>query len=245
MRISKKFAKPLFSDLTRWCKFGYVIYLILCDDYRDMMDGSTTQKYWLHIQLRWGDYDSYNVECYARAKFLDYTTDNMSIYPSPTGTLIAINLTYNLHSTFSNWFPGAKPLIQQVMAKIMKANPVLYVLQERIRKGLQLYSSKPTKPYLSSQNNGELFSNQIIWFVDDTNVYRVTIHKVLRAPPQNPSQKVIGTIWYDRVATAQGMWIVIFPHMKNREFADKKTTKNMTLYRELNSQHGKFWSFKN
>lgn len=24
---------------------------------------------------------------------------------------------------------------------------------------------------------GELFSNQIIWFVDDTNVYRVTIHK--------------------------------------------------------------------
>jgi hypothetical protein len=31
--------------------------------------------------------------------------------------------------------------------------------------------------YLSSQNYGELFSNQIIWFVDDTNVYRVTIHK--------------------------------------------------------------------
>ena len=30
---------------------------------------------------------------------------------------------------------------------------------------------------MSSQNYGELFSNQIIWFVDDTNVYRVTIHK--------------------------------------------------------------------
>jgi len=29
----------------------------------------------------------------------------------------------------------------------------------------------------NSQNYGELFSNQIIWFVDDTNVYRVTIHK--------------------------------------------------------------------
>lgn len=63
------------------------------------------------------------------------------------------------------------------MAKIMKANPALYVLRERIRKGLQLYSSEPTEPYLSSQNYGELFSNQIIWFVDDTNVYRVTIHK--------------------------------------------------------------------
>ncbi len=37
------------------------------------------------------------------------------------------------------------------MAKIMKSNPALYVLRERIRKGLQLYSSEPTEPYLSSQ----------------------------------------------------------------------------------------------
>lgn len=59
----------------------------------------------------------------------------------------------------------------------MKANPAMYVLRERVRKGLQLYSSEPTEPYLSAQNYGELFSNQIIWFVDDTNVHRVTIHK--------------------------------------------------------------------
>ena len=71
-----------------------------------------------------------------------------------------------------------KPLVHQAMGKIMKANPALYVLRERVRKALQLYSSEPTEPYLSSQNYGELFSNQIIWFVDDTNVYRVTIHKV-------------------------------------------------------------------
>lgn len=144
---------------------------------RDMMDNTTTQKYWIDVQLRWGDYDSHDIERYARAKFLDYTTDNMSIYPSPTGLLIAIDLAYNLHSAYGNWFPGCKPLIQQAMAKIMKANPALYVLRERIRKALQLYSSEPTEPYLSSQNYGELFSNQIIWFVDDTNVYRVTIHK--------------------------------------------------------------------
>ena len=75
-------------------------------------------------------------------------------------------------SAFGNWFPGVKPLIIQAMAKIMKSNPALYVLRERVRKGLQLYSSEPTEPYLSSQNYGELFSNQIIWFVDDTNVYR-------------------------------------------------------------------------
>lgn len=74
------------------------------------------------------------------------------------------------------------------MAKIMKANPALFVLRERIRKGLQLYSSEATEPYLSSGNYSELFSNQvrqyfiernglelirdlvqqIIWFVDDT-----------------------------------------------------------------------------
>jgi pre-mRNA-processing factor 8 len=41
----------------------------------------------------------------------------------------------------------------------------MYVLRERVRKALQLYSSEPTEPYLSSQNYGELFSNQIIWWV--------------------------------------------------------------------------------
>ena len=101
----------------------------------------------------------------------------MSIYPSPTGVMIGVDLAYNLHAAYGNWFPGSKPLIQQAMAKIMKANPALYVLRERVRKGLQLYSSEPTEPYLNSQNYGELFSNQCIWFIDDTNVYRVTIHK--------------------------------------------------------------------
>ncbi|KAM3184921.1 Pre-mRNA-processing-splicing factor 8 [Hymenolepis weldensis] len=149
----------------------------LLADTKDTMDGTTTQKYWIDVQLRWGDYDSHDVERYCRAKFLDYTTDTMSIYPSPTGVMIAIDLAYNLHSAYGNWFPGCKPLIQQAMLKIMKANPALYVLRERIRKALQLYSSEPTEPYLSSQNYNELFSNQTIWFVDDTNVYRVTIHK--------------------------------------------------------------------
>jgi len=144
---------------------------------RDVFDGSTTQKYWLDIQLRWGDYDSHDIERYCRAKFLDYTTDNMSIYPSPTGVLLGLDLAYNLHSGYGNWFPGVKPLLTRAMNKIMKANPALYVMRERIRKGLQLYSSEPTEPYLNSQNYQELFSAQTIWFVDDTNVYRVTIHK--------------------------------------------------------------------
>lgn len=75
----------------------------------------------------------------------------MSIYPSPTGVMIGMDLAYNLWSAYGNWFPGMKPLIQQAMAKIMKANPACHVLRERIRKGLQLYSSEPTEPYLNSQ----------------------------------------------------------------------------------------------
>mmetsp|Transcript_33282 Transcript_33282/g.109108 ORF Transcript_33282/g.109108 Transcript_33282/m.109108 type:complete len:2380 (-) Transcript_33282:160-7299(-) len=149
----------------------------LLTESKDGFDGTTTTKYWIDVQLRWGDYDSHDIERYCRAKFLDYTTDNMSIYPSPTGALMGVDLAYNLHSGFGNWFPGVKPLLHRSMNKIMKANPALYVLRERIRKGLQLYSSEPTEPYLNSQNYGELFSSQIIWFVDDTNVYRVTIHK--------------------------------------------------------------------
>ncbi|KXN66800.1 pre-mRNA-processing-splicing factor 8 [Conidiobolus coronatus NRRL 28638] len=149
----------------------------LLTDTKDSMNEATTQKFWIDVQLRWGDFDSHDIERYTRSRFLTYTTDNMSIYPSPCGVMVGVDLAYNLHSAYGNWFPGLKPLAQQAMNKIMKANPALYVLRERIRKGLQLYSSEPTEPYLSSSNYSELFGNQIIWFVDDTNVYRVTIHK--------------------------------------------------------------------
>ena len=149
----------------------------LLHENKEEYDGTTSNKYWIDVQLRWGDFDSHDIERYARAKFLDYTTDNISIYPSPTGCLIAIDLAYNMHSSFGNWFPGNKTLTLQAVNKIMKANPALYVLRERVRKGLQLYSSEPTEPYLNTQNYTDLFTNQVIWFVDDTNVYRVTIHK--------------------------------------------------------------------
>lgn len=147
------------------------------DQYGSGTDRQTTTKYWIDIQLRWGDYDSHDCERYARAKYHDYVTDNMSIYPSPTGLLIAVDLAYNLYGAYGCWIPGMKPLMRQALAKISKANPALYILRERIRKALQLYSSEPTEPYLNSQNYGELFGSRIVWFVDDTNVYRVTIHK--------------------------------------------------------------------
>uniref|UniRef100_A0A1I8F895 JAB_MPN domain-containing protein n=1 Tax=Macrostomum lignano TaxID=282301 RepID=A0A1I8F895_9PLAT len=171
-RKSYKMNSSCCADILLFASYKWPIARpSLLADNKDTMDGTTSNKFWIDIQLRWGDYDSHDIERYARAKFLDYTSDSMSIYPSPTGCMLAIDLAYNLHSAYGNWFPGAKPLIQQAMGKIMKANPALYVLRERMRKALQLYSSEPTEPYLSSQNYGELFSNQIIWFVDDTNVY--------------------------------------------------------------------------
>ena len=65
----------------------------------------------------------------------------------------------------------------------------------------QLYSSEPTEPYLSSQNYGELFSNQTIWFVDDSNVYRVTIHKTFEG---NLTTKVRAWSCYELIVAVVG-----------------------------------------
>ncbi|KAL9621420.1 MAG: hypothetical protein Q9160_004180 [Pyrenula sp. 1 TL-2023] len=146
-------------------------------DTKDQIEPTTTNKFWLDVQLRYGDYDSHDIERYVRAKYLDYTQDAMSIYPSSSGLMIGIDLAYNLYSAYGQYFPGLKALVQQAMSKIMKANPALYVLRERIRKGLQLYASESTQEFLNSQNYSELFSSQTQLFIDDTNVYRVTIHK--------------------------------------------------------------------
>ncbi|KAH6975982.1 NUC071 domain-containing protein [Ilyonectria sp. MPI-CAGE-AT-0026] len=146
-------------------------------DTKDVIEPTTTNKFWVDVQLRYGDYDSHDIERYTRAKYLDYTTDSASIYPSATGLMIGIDLAYNLYSAYGMYFPGLKVLVQQAMAKVMKANPALYVLRERIRKGLQLYASESNQEFLNSQNYSELFSNQTQLFIDDTNVYRVTIHK--------------------------------------------------------------------
>jgi pre-mRNA-processing factor 8 len=146
-------------------------------DTKDTIEATTTNKFWIDVQLRYGDYDSHDIERYVRAKYLDYTTDSMSLYPSATGLMIGIDLAYNLYSAYGQYFPGLKLLMQQAMAKIMKSNPALYVLRERIRKGLQLYASESNQEFLNSQNYSELFSNQTQLFIDDTNVYRVTIHK--------------------------------------------------------------------
>lgn len=144
---------------------------------KDSFDATFTNKMWFDVQLRYGDYDSHDISRYVRAKFLDYTTDNVSMYPSATGVMISIDLAYNMYDAYGNWFTGLKPLVQNSMRTIMKANPALYVLRERIRKGLQIYQSNIQEPFLNSSNYSELFNNDVKLFVDDTNVYRVAVHK--------------------------------------------------------------------
>ncbi|CCE61602.1 hypothetical protein TPHA_0A05280 [Tetrapisispora phaffii CBS 4417] len=144
---------------------------------KDKFDSAVTNKIWFDVQLRYGDYDSHDISRYVRAKYLDYTTDNVSLYPSPTGVMIGIDLAYNMYDAYGNWFDGLKPLVQNSMRTILKANPALYVLRERIRKGLQIYQSNVQEPFLNSSNYAELFNDDIKLFVDDTNVYRVVVHK--------------------------------------------------------------------
>jgi len=52
----------------------------LVTDAKDVLDGTTSNKYWIDVQLRWGDFDTHDIERYTRAKFLDYvSTDSMPL----------------------------------------------------------------------------------------------------------------------------------------------------------------------
>lgn len=172
-KMNSSTADILLTGVTQWnCSKPSLLF--------DSDNQSTTIKsdqFWIDVQVRYGDYDSHDISRYARAKFLDYTTDTSSVYPSSTGLLIAVDLAYNMYDAYGNWFPGLKELVQKAMKTIMKANPAMYVLRERIRKGLQLYQAQPQETFLSSSNYAELFNNENKLIVDDTNVYRVVTHR--------------------------------------------------------------------
>ena len=120
-----------------------------------------SNKFWIDVQLKWGDFDQHNIDKYAQLKFLEYSNDNNCLYPSKTGIIIAIDLAYNSYSAYGYWMDGMKEIVKKSMNKIMKSNPALYVLRERIRKALQLYSSEPVEPFLNSSNYGEMFNNSV------------------------------------------------------------------------------------
>lgn len=148
----------------------------LLSDENDEFDYTWSDRFWIDIQLRYGDYDSHNISKYTRAKFLDYSSDGVSLYPSKTGLMICIDLAYNSCEAYGYWFPGLKQLIKRAMAKLMQSNPALYIFRERIRKALQLYQSDSRQTILKAENYGELLDRKTV-IIDDTSVYRVTMHK--------------------------------------------------------------------
>ncbi|KAF7684116.1 Pre-mRNA-splicing factor 8 like protein [Astathelohania contejeani] len=121
---------------------------------------------WIDIQLRWGDYDSHDSRKYAKMKYLDYTTDPLSFYPSDSGIILVIDLCYNTYSAFGCIPKDLDGKLCALMDHIMKANVSLQILRERIRKALQLYS---TQIEISSTYS-DLFSSGLI--VDNSLVYR-------------------------------------------------------------------------
>jgi pre-mRNA-processing factor 8 len=163
--LTNSCADIVLQAATRWpvCKPSLLSHE--ADSFQDF----TTNVFWIDVQLRWGDYDRHNIAQYAREKYFDYTKN--SRYPNATGIILAIDLAYNCHAAFGYWIPGVKDIISKAISKIMKQNPTLFMLRTRMRRSLQLYSSDPTEAHLSTQNLGELFSNQTIWLVDDSRVF--------------------------------------------------------------------------
>ena len=54
---------------------GYVTQILLQS--KDVLDGTTSNKFWIDVQLRWGDFDTHDIERYTRAKFLDYVSSTI------------------------------------------------------------------------------------------------------------------------------------------------------------------------
>ena len=139
--------------------------------------GFYSNRFWIDVQLRWGDYDSHDIERYTRGLFSAYTTDTNTLYPSETGIMVGIDLCYNTFTVYGTFFRGLQEVITQAMKNVMSFNSSISVLRERVRKSLQLFSSDPSEPALNTSNFGELFGNKMTWIIDDTNTYRVKIHK--------------------------------------------------------------------
>jgi len=172
----------------------------------------------------------HDIERYTRAKFLDYVSfwssshwkawshhiqvsDSMSIYPSPTGVMIGMDLAYNLWSAYGNWFPGYETphstsygqdhegesgLSRSAWAYSERSSAVFFGAYRAVLKQSGILLSNAiciswllnkccritrnfsrtklyVRRYLIFSVDSELTSHT--GFVDDTNVYRVTIHK--------------------------------------------------------------------
>ena len=192
-----------------------------------------SDKFWIDLQLRWGDFDSHDIERYAKGKFLDFSTDKISVYPCKAGIVASIDLAYNISSIFGNWFNGLHLILEQAFIRIIKTNPSLFILRERIKKGLQLYMTEQQQILLNFDNFYSTFHNETLLLVDDSCFYRVSIHKTndgnLTAKPINGAlfffapQSGFLTIKISHVSLWKG-------HKRLTQFAKWKAAEETNLF---------------
>eukprot|EP00477_Mikrocytos_mackini_P002140 GAHX01002346.1.p1 GENE.GAHX01002346.1~~GAHX01002346.1.p1 ORF type:complete len:2012 (-),score=317.38 GAHX01002346.1:41-6076(-) len=142
----------------------------------DVKDTSIQTKYfWIDLQLKWGDVDNKDVQESCRRRYYGLTSHPLSVYPSPLGVVIVIDLCYSTWSMFGRTTDNIRTTIVDLMSKVMRLNPALWVLRERVRKSLQLHQSEPITAYITPANYGDLFGKKKHWLVDDSLLYRVRI----------------------------------------------------------------------
>ncbi|KNH06334.1 pre-mRNA-processing-splicing factor 8-like protein [Perkinsela sp. CCAP 1560/4] len=128
---------------------------------------TTSDTFWVDVQLRWGDYDANDIDKYVRSLFLSYTTDRgESKYPSPTGVVIAFDLAYNSSAAFGFWFPGLKDFLRRALLKVKQNNTELYRFRSTLNSKLQLAPVERAEPPLSAQNFDDLFSRKTVWLLE-------------------------------------------------------------------------------
>nr|TKR89951.1 hypothetical protein D5086_0000238440 [Populus alba] len=76
---------------------------------KDVFDQKASNKYWIDVQLRWGDYDSHDIERILGPN-LWITQQTTCLLSISNWGYDWLDLAYNLHSAFGNWFPGLSTL---------------------------------------------------------------------------------------------------------------------------------------
>ena len=61
---------------------------------KDVLNGTTGNKFWIDGQLRWGDFDTHDIERNTRAKFLDYVSSAIVLWE---GYILTLASDLGLH----------------------------------------------------------------------------------------------------------------------------------------------------
>ncbi|KAL0237114.1 hypothetical protein PCE1_000511 [Barthelona sp. PCE] len=153
-------------------KWPFTEPMLMSDVVSTRFDTCESSKFWIDVQLRWGDYDAHDISLFAKQQFLRYTHDGVTKYPSYTGIVIAYDLCYDCYAIYGTFFPGLQQALLTLMRIMHESNTALSVFRERIRNQLSLYNRDHSTTLLSSNNLIEIFNQKLPWLVDESIVYR-------------------------------------------------------------------------